>query len=109
MHREGKWLGSNFADFLQRIPKSHLQKQLYMFSSRYNIEEAISNVQKLSHFFFIDDFNGGISKINKDIGVELKPIHIRKAKFKVEIPGMHMERLSELLRDEYDFLDRLRK
>jgi len=109
METEGKWLGKDFNDFLSKIPKEHLLNQLYMFSSDFNISEAISNVQRLSHFFFSDNFDKGIDELNKKTGLNLKAIHIRKADYEAQISDNSLVALREILDDEYRFLDSIRE
>ena len=108
METEGKWLGKGFDDFLAKIPKEHLLNQLYMFSSGFNISEAVSNVQKLSHFFFSDDFDKGVLQLNEKTGLNLEAIHIRKASYKAQISDGNLAALREMLHDEYRFLDSVR-
>jgi hypothetical protein len=108
MATEGKWIGESFDDFLRNIPKEHLTNQLYMFSKNCNIDEAVNNVRQLSHYFFIDNFAAGIDGLNRKTGLNLKPIHTRKAKHESQISDHNLEKLREMLDEEYRFLDILR-
>lgn len=109
MATEGKWLGENFDDFLQRIPQDHLLNQIYMFSSKFDVNEAVAQVEKLSHYFFIDNFSNGIDELNKKTALSLEPIHIRKAGYGTQIPESSISKLREMLDKEYSFLDRIQK
>ena len=108
MATEGKWLGKGFDDFLQRIPKEHLLNQLYMFSSDYNVNEAVSNVQQLSHYFFSDTFDSGINDLNRKTGLNLESIHIRKTNYQAQISENTLTKLKEMLNEEYRFLNIIR-
>ncbi len=108
MATEGKWLDNNFDDFLSKIPREHLLNQLYMFSPNFDISEAISNVNKLSQFFYSDTFHKGVDELNNKIGLSLEPIHIRKAIYHTQIPESSLAMLREMLHDEYQFLDSIR-
>lgn len=109
MATEGKWLGKDFDDFLSKIHREHLLNQLYMFSSNFNISEAVSNVQKLSHFFYSDNFNKGVEELNDKTGLSLEEIHIRKASYQARISDDSLAALREMLHDEYRFLDIIRE
>jgi len=109
MATEAKWLGNNFDDFLSKVPKEHLLNQIYMFSPNFDVSEAVSNVQKLDHIFFSNNFNKGIDELNEKIGLTLKPIHIRKAAYKPQISDDSQAALKEMLHDEYRFLDSIRE
>lgn len=108
MRTEGDWLGNSFNDFLKRIPQEHLCNQIFTFSARYEINEAVERVASLSHFFFTENFSNGIDAINYKTGLNLKPAHIRKASYSAPIPDSSMANLREMLAKEYNFLDRIR-
>lgn len=109
METEGKWLGKDFDDFLSKIPREHLLNQLYMFSSDFNVREAVSNVQKLSHFFFSDNFNKGVDELNDKTGLNLEAVHIRKASYQAQISEGGLAALREMLNDEYQFLNSIQE
>jgi len=109
METEGKWLGNDFDDFLSKVPREHLLNQLYMFSSNFNISEAVSNVQKLSHYFFSDNFNKGIDELNEKTGLNLEAVHIRKASYQAQISEGSLAALKDMLSDEYRFMDSIRE
>ena len=108
MKIEGKWLGHDFNDFLRLIPKKSLLRQIYMFSNNLDINEAVERAKKVSHIFFTDQFQDGISALNAKTGLYLKPIHIRKANYRADIPRDGIEKLRTMLHKEYVFLDRVR-
>jgi len=109
MATEGEWLGDGFDDFLKAIPKEHLLNQLYMFSGQYSVNEAVSNVQRLSHYYFTDAFSEGICELNRKTGLNLDPIHIRKAGYHAQVSESSLAELREMLDEEYRFLDRIRE
>lgn len=108
MKIEGKWLGNSFDDFLKHIPKEHLCNQLYMFSDRYNVDEAIERVKTLSQFIFTERFNTGIDEINKKLKLNIKPLHIRKRSYSAKISENCIVNLREKLDNEYVFLNRIK-
>ncbi len=108
MKTEGKWLGSCFEDFLERIPKEHLNNQLYMLSENLDIDEALKRIRNLSYFFFTESFERGIEDINRMTGLNLKPIHVRKAKIKYIDINTQKEHLYQLLEKEYKLLQLLK-
>jgi len=109
MATEGKWLGENFDDFLQRIPREHLLNQLYMFSENYDIDEAVVRAEQLSHYFFTDHFSEGIVELNKKTGLNLKPIHLRKERHSARISEGSVAKLRGMLEKEYRFLGRIQE
>lgn len=109
MSVEGGWLGKTFSDFLKRIPREHLMNQLYMFSKNCEIDEAVDRAGSLSHYMFTDDFDAGVERLNKMTGIALKPIHIRKSRFRTSLSPNDIDHLREELSDEYTFLKRVRR
>jgi hypothetical protein len=109
MTTEGKWLGSSFDEFLERIPKEHLCNQLFMFSARYDIGEALERVNGLSHFLFTENFAHGVDALNQKTGLQLRTIHTRKTAYKTEITKRGLDALRERLGEEYEFLRRVKE
>jgi hypothetical protein len=105
---EGKWLGNSFDEFLDRIPKTHLLNQLYMFSAVLDVDEATANVRGLSHYFFTDDFFEGVQQLNAKTGLHLAPTHVRKRAVSSQISDTSLRRLKEMLADEYRLLAYIR-
>lgn len=108
MATEGKWLGEGLDNFLNNIPKEHLLNQLYMFSNNFNINEAVNNVQQLSHYFFSDQFDKGVNSLNMKTALNLESIHIRKANYQSQISEHDLGKLREMLDKEYKFLYSIR-
>lgn len=108
LEEEGPWLGNSFGEFLSRIPRDHLHRQLYMFSSSYSVDEAFDNIVSCSHFFFTEDFSQGVKALSEKLGVSLQPVHARKAQHQATITPQDLERLRELLEPEIQLYERLR-
>ena len=53
MEEEIKWLGNFFREFIDNLPRQHLQNQLYMFSSKFDEAEALENLKKINFVGFV--------------------------------------------------------
>ena len=104
---EGRWLGESIEDFLENAPRSLILNQLYMFSKDFDVNEAISRVSNVNLVIFTEDFNNGVIKLNKELGVELETVHIRRTTYKGE-QSYNMENIKKTLKLEYDFLDKVK-
>ncbi len=104
-----KWLGSSFSDFLKNIPRSELLNQLYMFSSHYDIEEAIEGILSCSFFFRTEQFKIGCAECSKKLNIDLQPVHMRKTSAKVDISEAELKLLDLKLEPEYRLLAKLEK
>lgn len=102
---EGEWLGASFSDFLERIPREHLQNQLFMFSRTFDINEAISRVKNLSTWFFGDKFEEGVARLNKKTGLALQSIHIRKSNRHQPMSNDETNKLKHMLSEELSFIE----
>lgn len=109
MVTEGPWLGNCFEHFLDSIPRKHLLNQLYMYSRDLNIGEATDRIAQLSHVFFTSEYDHGVAELNKKTGLQLEPLHRRRASFSGEIQESSRVRLREMLQAEYDFLEHVRR
>jgi len=108
METEGDWLGGNFDDFLNRIPKEHLLNQLYMFSEVFNVKEAYRAAISLDCCIFNDDFSAGVGRINALTGLSLVPLHVRKQQPVQEISDDAIRHLRERLEPEYRLIEMLK-
>ncbi len=105
---EGPWLGDSFEDFLDRVPREHLCNQLFMFSKGFEISEALDHVSRLSQVMFLEEFERGIGELNRKTKLVLTTQHQRKSGSRFEPSARSLDRLRELLADEYAFLTKLR-
>ena len=102
------WLGNSFSDFLDRYPEIYRQNQLYMFSEKLNVEEAIQNACKLSACYFMDQFPDMLRDLETVCG---KKLELKKERSFENTAGSvsHEEedKAKLLLRDEIEFYNRL--
>jgi hypothetical protein len=108
MKTEGPWLGTNFDDFLRRIPEEHLLNQLHMFSQALDVKEACRAALGLDCCIFNDDFNAGVDRINALTGLRLVPLHARKQSPIEDIPERSIRDLRERLAPEYLLIEMLK-
>ena len=105
--REISWLGESFDDFLDAIPKRELHRQIYMFSKKFDSEEAYNNIISLSHFFVTEDFKQGVGDLSSKLGIQLSSLHLRKSKKEVKINKATRQKLRKLLKPEIKLYNRL--
>lgn len=104
---EGEWLGDSFDDFLDRIPPEHLKVQLWMFSEKFNIDEAIQRIRNLSYVMFTEQFSDGLKQLEQTLGLSLQYQHRRSSR-KGEISPQSIARLREMLADVYTFIGKVK-
>jgi hypothetical protein len=102
-----KWLGNNLSDFLDKVPRQELLSQLFMFSQDFSLEEAFERICNCSYFFPTEQFSRGVAEMSTLLGVDLQPIHVRKAQKKYPVTEAEFNRLQELLEPELILYDRL--
>ncbi len=106
---EGPWLGSSFSDFLDNIPREHLQNQIYMFSASFDLNEAFDNILSCSRVLFVEDFERGLDQLAGDLGVKLQVRHAKRAANDAPISADERERLRDMLSPEYELIGRVRR
>ena len=104
---EGDWLGKGFDDFLERIPKRALLNQLYMFSERFDVDEACAAVAKLNCIIFTDKFRDGTEKLVGITGIPLRTLHVRKQEPLALISRTATDKLRHMLAPEYKLMSKL--
>ncbi|NVK56118.1 MAG: sulfotransferase family 2 domain-containing protein [Alteromonadaceae bacterium] len=101
----------DFGKFLDSLTRSNIQNQLYNFSNRYDVDEALEKSNELNSIFFQDRFDDAINELQKVAGLVLKSRADRKSapKANIEISDDEKQRAMELLVDEYKFYNALRE
>jgi len=118
---EWDWLGRNLEEFAGRIPIEHLQRQLYMFSRNFDVEEAVQRIETLSHYFHLDNYDQGLIELGNLLGLNLESRYARSnplppehprvqeidARVQSELTPEARGVLRGLLQPEYELLERL--
>jgi hypothetical protein len=105
---EGQWLGSSFADFLLKLPREYLMRQLYMFSPTFDVSEAVARALQCSQVLFQDELLQGIVLLRRALCLDLQPVEARATPLRAEIREDDVARLRTLLTPEMDFVQVLR-
>ena len=105
---EQGWLTGGFFGFAKRMPREHLLRQLYMFSSNYNVHEAFEKITNCGHFLITEEFKEGVKELNNKLGLTLKPIHVRKSN-KKEQQKIETSEVEEILKPEIELYEKLKK
>lgn len=109
LDQEMNWLGSNFEDFLSRVPKEHLLRQLYMFSKTFDVDEAYENIANCSFYWFVENYNDGLQQLAFLLNLPLKPYRANQSSRSPTLNQSTLEMLRESLEPEYKLIDRLKK
>jgi len=111
METEGEWLKTpgGFEEFLNRIPPEHMLRQLYMFSNKFDIPEALTNIKKINLILSTNTIKTGVDQINLTFGMQLKLLHLRSSSFHEVLPEKSKKKALELLKKEYEFLSEVDK
>jgi len=102
---EENWLGNNIIDFVNQMPKSHLRRQLYMFSNHYDVEEALSNLQKINRIFFTSDLARAIGILSDGFKFNLKIRHDKKSSRSKKLSHDENKIITNLLKNEIIFYE----
>jgi len=109
MRVEGKWIGKNFSDFLSRIPKEHLLREVYMFSRSYDPEEAFENIAGCSYYYFVEDLSQALKELSSKLQIQLNPLHARKSFLNLEITEVEIEEARHKLRPSFNLIEKLKR
>jgi len=106
---EGRWLGNSFEEFLNNTPKEHIQNQLYMFDSNFNVTAAIEKIKQINYVgiqgYHEEEF---INFLHEYFKINLNYKHLRKASFKYQPTAREHKLLMSKLKEEYDFFEEVK-
>ena len=94
---EGPWLGSSFSDFLDNIPREHLQNQIYMFSASFDLNEAFDNILSCSRVLFVKISSAAWINWPETWASSCKVRHAKRAANDAPISADERERLRDML------------
>ena len=100
---EKHWLGNSFDEFLDRIPQEHLQNQLFMFSKKFDPNEAVSRVLDLEHTILFEQLAHGLNRLGNLVGKPMSIRHDRKGQSQFEISQQDHDKLKQMLEPECEF------
>lgn len=100
--------GKNFSDFLTRLPRTHLLRQLYMFSRTFNVDEALAALSKLNFVMLTERFRDHLERLGSLLHLDLEPFKEKAGYGKVAISAEEQARLQEMLAPEYALLEAAR-
>lgn len=109
MKKEGQWLGECFDDFLDLIPKEYLLNQLYMFSSSFNVKEAVERGLDCSCVFITEEYANGIRYISNKLNLDLKYLNIRKTSYNYQLNEKELNRLKSMIEPEIELYEKIRE
>jgi hypothetical protein len=107
LETEGPWLGDGFGDFISNMPEKHLLRQLYMFSSTFDVAEAADLIRRCNYFFLTDEFQTGLKTLSKKLDLNLPHLHAKKSSVEIPITDIQRMRLREILDAEYRLLNKI--
>jgi hypothetical protein len=103
------WLGQSFGDFLSRIPREHLLRQLYMFSDNYQVDEAVERIAGVSAVGFTETFAHSLASISTCLDLPLAVKHERRFSYSINPNDSELEGARSLLEPEFELLARIRE
>ncbi|MGI9509895.1 MAG: hypothetical protein ACR2QJ_11185 [Geminicoccaceae bacterium] len=106
---EGYWAEDGFDAFLERVPREHLERQLYMLDRHFAPDRALRRLSTISNVKMLSDLDRLVAEINDEFQLNLKPIHTRKAATPFRPDDTQRQKLEGLLEAEYRFLEKARE
>ncbi len=104
---EGPWLGASFSDFLTRIPREHLLRQLYTFSAGFSVDEAHAALAGLDAVLMNEDYTDGLAALGARLGLDLALFCEKTSTVVAPIGTGDRARLREMLEPEYALIARV--
>ena len=106
---EMPWIGEtpSLGTFLDRIPQSHLLRQVAMFSERLDPVEAGDFVNSLEFVMHQSRFDADLERLGRLLELPLKTYRAKSYQNKVEVDDGDVARLREMMEPEYRMMGML--
>ncbi|MGH9917538.1 MAG: hypothetical protein ACRD6W_01495 [Nitrososphaerales archaeon] len=98
---------SGFESFLDELPQKQLLRQLFMFSSTFNVSEAVDRISECSMVLALERFDAGVVALSRTLNLPLSSRHERASSGRCELSDESRDRLRELLEPEYELIQQL--
>lgn len=105
--RERRLADDGFDAFLDRVPDRHLLCQLYTFSTRFDVSEAVDRIAGCSAVFFTEDYAAGLAGLSRRLDLPLDVHRARVTGTRSVLTASQADRLRAMLEPEYELLGRL--
>lgn len=102
--QEEGFIGNSFSDFLDRVPRAHLMRQLYMFSKTFDVAEAVDNIKKMNFIMVTEDFSEHLRHLGTLLQIDLRSYSEKSTYGAVELTERDRDRLVRVLEPEYALL-----
>lgn len=108
MRTEWPWAKNGIIEFVRRMPREHLCRQLYMFSADFSIDEAYERILGCHVVMFTGNLSEGIKELARRLGNrDLKVRHEKKALKSSPISKQTRKYLKSYLEDEILLYERI--
>jgi hypothetical protein len=97
-----------FGQFVSGLSKEVLLRQLYMFSARFDVEEAAEAIARCSQVMFTEDYDNGLTRLAGRLDLHLVAHRERVTREHTVLSDSDRGRLRELLDPEYALLEKVR-
>jgi len=103
-------LGNDFSDFLKHLPKTRLLRQLFIFSERMDIEEALSRIRKMSFIYFLETFKEDMRVLFQRLDLNEPNFHRdMQSQYEFSVTADERTQLRELMEPEYQLLEQVKQ
>lgn len=102
---EGKYLGSSFSEFLDRVPRQHFLRQLYVFSRNFDVDEALENLSKVNFIISTERYNEHLRALAAVTELNLPGIVENRGDDTITVSAEDRARVRDHLAAEYAMID----
>jgi hypothetical protein len=101
---ERTWADGSFREFLERVPREDLLRQLYMFSPSGEVSETVDVLGNLQLVMRTESIDAGVEALCEMTGLRLDVGHQRTTLVSEEIAPAELDEARERLEPEYEML-----
>ena len=106
VHTEGAWARGNFSEFLDNLPRQHLQNQLFMFDQEFDVDRALASLATVDCVYRVEETDRFLANLACEFGITLSYRHLRKSRHEMNLSEDDRDKMMDMLKLECKFYHR---
>ena len=102
---EGPWAKGSFTEFVETMPRQHRENQLYTFSKKFDVSEALQHLARCQRILLFKRLSTDSDLLAKDLQINMTLPTMNVSLSKHSLDTNEREYVLDIISDEYQFFN----